>query len=338
MNNDLTKLRSILFGKLKPWGNRDTIQEKFKLESKSVETIDPQFDSFYTLNFFKAHTQKAKYYKKLIDTECTLYINTVHYLADKAEDDELKHYWIFTTLQKKLHQFFIDFAKELERRDYQIEYIDPEKDNKLKDTQISEETFIIHYLKTKLIYIYMEIQAAFRDNLEEEPLEIEDIYRNYFGEPDAYTFIKLIEQQMTALKPTSKPKPKTNKQHTSFHSLSYIHFPTAPDNITDLWDSLKKNNLISQDTSIHAFKKVFSGKEITESVVWTGLDSDLYYFFYLIYTKHKLVSPMGTKPWDVLCNCFIPQNGESYDPFRIRHLKRPKTTGEIIEACVNHLK
>jgi hypothetical protein len=338
MNNDLTKLRSILFGKLKPWGNRDTIQEKFKLESKSVETIDPQFDSFYTLTFFKAHTQKAKYYKKLIDTECTRYINTVHYLADKAEDDDLKHYWIFTTLQKKLHQFFIDFAKELERRNYQIEYIDPDKDNKLKDTQISEETFIIHYLKTTLIYIYMEIQAAFPDDLEEEPLDIEDIYRNFFGEPDSYAFIKPLEQIEKVSKSNPKPKPKTAKQSTSFHSLSYIHFPTAPDNITDLWDSLKKNNLISQDTSIHAFKKVFSGKEITESVIWTGLDSDLYYFFYLIYTKHKLVSPMRQQQWKVLCKCFVQEDGTSFNPDSIRLLKRPKTTGEIIEACVNHLK
>jgi hypothetical protein len=338
MNNDLTKLRSILFGKLKPWGNSDTIQEKFKLESKSVETIDPQFDSFYTLTFFKAHTQKAKYYKKLIDSERNRYINTVHYLADKAEDDDLKHYWIFTTLQKKLHQFFIDFAKELERRDYQIEYIDPEKDNKLKDTQISEETFIIHYLKTTLIYIYMEIQAAFPDDIEEEPLDIEDIYRNFFGEPDSYAFIKPLEQIEMVSKSKPKLKPKTAKQSTSFHSLSYIHYHTAPDNLTNLWDSLKKNNFIAQGTSIQTFKKAFSGKEIDEKIVWTGLDSDLYYFFKLIYTDLELVSPMGTKPWDVLCNCFIPQNGASYDPFRIRHLKRPKTTGKIIEACVNHLK
>lgn len=338
MNNDPTNLRNILFGKLKPWGNRDTIQEKFKLELKSIETIEPQFSPLFEMNFFKAHTQKAKYYKKLIDTEGIRYINTVHYLAKQASDDELKHYWIFTTLYKKLNQFFIDFSKELERRDYQIDYIDPDKENKLKDTQISEETFIIHYLKTTLIYIYMEIQAAFPGQLEEEPLEIEDIYRNYFGEPDSYSFIKPLEQTVKASKAAAKPMPKAIEQPTSFHSLNYIHFPTAPDNITNLWDSLKKNNLISQDTSIHAFKKVFSGKEIAESIVWTGTPSDLYYFFYLIYTKHKLVSPMRQQQWKVLCKCFVQEDGSSFNPDNVRLLKRPKTTGDMIEVCVNNLK
>ena len=338
MNNDLTKLRSILFGKLKPWGNRDTIQEKFKVDLKTIEAIEPQFSPLFELSFFKAHTQKAKYYKKLIDTERIRYINTVHYLAEQAADDDLKHYWIFTTLYKKLHQFFTDFSKEFERRDYQIEYIDPEKDNKLKDTQISEETFIIHYLKTTLIYIYMEIQSAFPDNLEDEPLEIEDIYRNYFGEPDSYTFIKSFEHSKAISKLAPKPKPKATEQPISFPSLTYIHYHTVPDNLTNLWDSLKKNNLIGQGTSIHAFKKVFSGKEITESIVWTGLESDLYYFFYLIYTKHKLVTPMRQQQWKVLCKCFVQEDGTSFNPDSVRLLKRPKTTGDMIEVCVNNLK
>lgn len=337
MSNEPTNLRKILFGKLKPWGNRNLLQDKFKIDIQSLDEVVPGFTSRYVMSFFKPHTPKAKFYKKYIDNEAVNYINKVYYLVNQAADEDLRHYWVYTTLNKKLHQFLLDFAQELERQDYKIDYIDPNKQNQLKDREKSEETFIVHYLKHTIILIYLEIQNAFRNYLDEEPLEIADFYRNYFGEPNEYGFITEIPTQDEQAKPKPKIKTRTPKDITIYHSIPYIHYTTAPDNITNLWDCLKKNGFISEETRITDFKKIFSGKEFEKPVIWTGNRSELFYFVKLMLNKHKLIKPMRQRPWEIACNCFVDDMGDAFDFEKIRLLKRPKTTGDQMDACVSHL-
>lgn len=335
MSNEPTNLRKILFGSLKPWGNRNLPQDKFKFDIQSIDDVEPAFTPRYVMSFFKPHTPKAKFYKKYIDIEAVNYINKVNYLVNQAADEDLRHYWVYTTLNKKLHQFLLDFALELERHDYQLDYIDPVKVNKLKDREISEETYVIHYLKHSIIRIYLEIQSAFRDYLDDEPLEIADFYRNYFGEPNEFGFITEIPTQDEQAKP--KPKTRTPKDTTLYHSIPYIHFATDPDNLTYLCDCLKKHGFICQDTRTVDFKKIFSGKEFDKPVVWTGNRSELYYFVNLM-VKYELIKPMRQRRWEVACNCFVDDMGASYDFEKIRLLKRPKTTGDLLDNCILHLQ
>ena len=95
---------------------------------------------------------------------------------------------------------------------------------------------------------------------------------------------KVSEAETIKEKSTPQPEP----EHISFESFRYKDYDTKFDNLTNLWDSLKKNNFIADDTDSRVFKKVFSGKAITKPVVWTGNPSEFAYFIKLMY--HKLLA------------------------------------------------
>ena len=110
------------------------------------------------------------------------------------------------------------------------------------------------------------------------------------------------------------------------------------DNLTNLWDSLKNNNFIAADTDPRAFKKVFSGNQITKQIVWTGNPSEFAYFIKLIYNVHQLVEDLKQKQWRVACKCFVQANGTPFDRSKLRTLKMPQLSHKQLELAVDNLK
>ena len=123
-----------------------------------------------------------------------------------------------------------------------------------------------------------------------------------------------------------------------FHSFTYKQFIKHPDKLTDLCDSLKKNDFICKETQLSNFKKVFSGDEIKTPVIWTGNVSEFYYFIKLLYLKQNLVLDLKQNQWKVACKCFIKPDGTLFDHQGLRKNQAPKSTGHLLESAISLLQ
>lgn len=150
----------------------------------------------------------------------------------------------------------------------------------------------------------------------------------------ANSFIIYLENQLDKLKNHSevieKPKSKLKlKTKVKLKSFTYINNLRGQSNLTDLKDSLIREKLISADTDLKDFRKVFSGESIDKPIVWIGRISELYYFILQLHDKLELVQYLKRKQWEVAVICFIQENGEQYNRTRLRSQKVPSTSKNI---------
>lgn len=124
------------------------------------------------------------------------------------------------------------------------------------------------------------------------------------------------------------PMTKSNLKFRIFHHARVDYFCAWP----VLYNSIKIN------TDSRVFKKVFSGKAISKSVVWTGNPSEFSYFIKLIYTINQYVDDLKQRNWEVACRCFVQADGTSFDRSKLRTLKKPQRSYKQLELAVDNLK
>lgn len=123
----------------------------------------------------------------------------------------------------------------------------------------------------------------------------------------------------------------------SIKSFKYKHLQTKPSNISDLFNGLKKSNLIDDNTKLIDFKKIFSGVNTFKPVIWLGDKQDLSYFIKLIHNEYNLVDKVENKGyWNVAIKCFIKQDSSPFDKKELIGAKKP-TYHEKIETIVKLL-
>lgn len=105
-----------------------------------------------------------------------------------------------------------------------------------------------------------------------------------------------------------------------------------------LRNQLIKHRFIAEDTGESNFIRIFSGKNISNPVVWTGKISELYYLIKLIYTQKKYVVDLKQKQWEVTCMCFVNDGEISFDRHKFKNQKRPSLTGDLLEKIVKVLE
>lgn len=215
MDNKLELYHNILFLTLRPGRHRKTPQSKYKELFSDIKRESYHHQPTFEVEFFKPRTEKAKYYQQLINNESIRYYNFICDLVNDAIDNDIKKMWVHTTLAKVLTDKLIQVASVIERLDYPISNIDPKRDNKLKDATISEETFIYQYLKIQLIQLYLNIQEAFGEYLNDDKLEEEDIYLKFFNDlAPSPSFIKECEKFEISI------PIKNAKKEILFHPIS----------------------------------------------------------------------------------------------------------------------
>jgi hypothetical protein len=134
------------------------------------------------------------------------------------------------------------------------------------------------------------------------------------------------------------PAPKPEPERISFESFRYIGYVKKYENLTNLYDSLKKYNFIATDTESRVFKKAFSGEAITKPIVWTGNPSEFAYFIKLIYTINHFIKDLKQKQWEVACKCFVQADDTPFDRTKLRTLKKPQRTYKQLEIAVDNLR
>ena len=115
--------------------------------------------------------------------------------------------------------------------------------------------------------------------------------------------------------------------------------------IKDFRDSLIKNNFISK-IHLSSFKRVFSGNEIINKIVWLKSPTDLAYLInqmqnIIIVNKNKSTSPLITptiqKHWDITVRCFIREDKIHFSPSNFSKLDLPADT-TLLDKAISHLK
>lgn len=156
-------------------------------------------------------------------------------------------------------------------------------------------------------------------------------YRSYlkeFLQSTKDTKISSLEEAISL--PT---KLTSNKQE--YHSFKYLDYDIASQNLTDLFNQLKKLKLIKEDTKIATFRSVFSGKSINEKVVWNSNPSDFYTFISQLIKSDKIEN-LNQQHWKVADNCFTNKTLKQFDIKKIKTLKTT-TKLEAIKKAINLL-
>jgi hypothetical protein len=167
-------------------------------------------------------------------------------------------------------------------------------------------------------------------------MEIPDFYTQLLQRqaPDN-SFIKEIRTLEIVSVPEEQPKRKQDK--TAVLAFTYKHRDKRYDDVTDLFNSLKKNNRIAQDTSITDFKHTFSGVTVENPVRWTGAKSELPYFIKLLCNTLNVLEYTGSI-WQIVCACFVDKDGNPFDETNLKDQKKPKQTAAAIEKIAELMK
>lgn len=340
-DNTLLITNKILREDLRPWLTDNCLTEDaYKPLIRGLIDIKTTYQQRYSIEFYRPFNARTQYYSKLIDNDIAEYCNSLVSTTENASKN-LKKYWVDSALNKKLKTKIEDVGKIIAGSDYSLAYVDPQKNTFNIDSKHKESAYIIQYLKLSLIKAYLELQSLYADVLHKEDiLDITDFYTRLLFEPiPNNTFLienpAIIQIEEIPIVPNDK-KPKTKEGVLSF---VYVHLDDNPEAITDLFNSLKDvAGLIDSQTRLVDFKKVFSGKEITNPIVWTGTPTELYYFIKYIHNLQKSVGDASKKQWAIACHCFKGENNVSFDKAKLKSLKNPNPQSILtIEKAANNL-
>jgi len=323
---------------LRPWLEHNQNDEVFASKFRGLREYTSEHSLQFKIDIARPFDNKTKYYSRLILNAVKSEFDRIYRTIDEDRNENPILYHLNNILNKRLKTHLRDIGNLIKQKDYELAYIDTKNTSYQIDPQHKADTYIIQYLKLALMQLYLEVQEAFKDWVDDVFI-VEDFYTQLLNEPiPEQLHIKKLQVIEVTPEPARKPKPKTTDKPIPFNSFTYKQYNTAPDKLGDLWDSLKLNKFISANTPLATFKKVFSGSEINTPVTWTGNISELYYFVKLIHTDLKLVEYLKQKIWEVTCICFVDENGEPFDRSKFRSLKRPNLTGDKIDKAVNLLK
>jgi len=334
-NNTLDK---ILDYELRPWLPQNSLDDVFASKFRSLKEYTPKQPLQFQIDFHRPFDNKTKYYYKLILNTVKSDFDNLYQKIDEDRNENLIRYYLNDTLNKRLKTRLKDLGELLKEKDYELTYVNPKNTSHQLDLVHKANTYIMQLLKLAYMQLYLEIQEAFRDWIDDEFI-VEDFYTQLLNEPIPEKLpIRKLQVLEVIPAPVKKPKSKQPSKTIQFNSFTYKQYNTSPDKLGDLWDSLKLNNFISADTPLATFKKVFSGSEINTPVVWAGNISELFYFVKRIHKDLQLVEDLKQKQWQVTCICFVDEIGEPFDRSKFRSLKRPNLTGDKIDSAVNLLK
>lgn len=138
----------------------------------------------------------------------------------------------------------------------------------------------------------------------------------------------------TSIKKTNNKLINRDLNHQSFTLKKYYH---NEQKLTDLRSSLISKNFIHNETTLKDFRKIFSGKEIKNPVIWIGRISELNYFIKRLHNELELVDNLKQKHWGVAVRCFVQKNQLQFIRERLKNQKVPSTS-KVIDSALNTLK
>jgi len=329
----MNEIQKIMFGELRPWLDTNTQADEFyKPLIRQLNSVQTVFNPHYELNFIRHFSHKTQYYKKIIDNDLTAYCNTLFSETENASNNLIAYK--IDKSKRYLHARITDIADILNTQQFDLLLIKSQNTDFSIDRQFKESTYIVFYLLSALIKCCLEIQYHFSNAISaDDTWEIADFYTQLLQrQAPENSFVKEI-QSIEIEVVTEEKKKKTN----DILAFTYKKLNSHSNDITDLFNSLKKNNRIAQDTSITDFKHAFSGVTVENPIRWTGAKSELPYLIKLLCNTHKVLEYTGSV-WQIVCACFVDKDGNPFNETNLKDQKKPKQTATAIEKIANLMK
>jgi hypothetical protein len=356
----------ILFGELSPWRNDNSSESKFR----DILNYNVRANKDNPGLFFKALKDSFRGYH--IDFKID-HLSIIENIASLAKYAELQTYFDILSIPayfNKASEFYyyliknecsririaiainIENCKTYADSEYQVvsllknlDYIIEQLGQRTSTDKLS--VYVLNAMKISLFRLYQEIKTVYPSLIGMESLSeyeiINFIAPDFETEKNVHNSVsslihRFIESNHSISNVEEMSFPYVKPSDLLYSSFTYIHLNTKPDNIKDLFDSLKNHNLIDKETLYSDFKKIFSGDQVLKPVIWLGNVSEFYYFIKLIHNINKSVIDLKQHQWEVACNCFVMPDGSTFDRLKLKKQKIPLTTAAIIEKIANQLK
>ncbi|MDX1828228.1 MAG: DUF6617 family protein [Lutibacter sp.] len=154
-----------------------------RLEKEFYNTT-PKFE----IDYKKAYSNKRKYYNKLIENE---YIKNFNSIIDALEINSTSSHlsFIYTKEYNRIKSYLTQISKYIAENDVNVNlYLTPTLNDR------SDESYIISFLKTNAMMLFMEIQERFSEYSDEEIYTIDELHEVFFNEePQIDLLIKPYE-------------------------------------------------------------------------------------------------------------------------------------------------
>lgn len=159
---------------------------------------------------------------------------------------------------------------------------------------------------------------------------------NYFPIGNNHLENGKTNEEINSIKAGSPISSKNIKTVVLYKSFEYVSLNGGYGPINDLYRSLIDLNLISKDTDIRDFRKIFSGNKINKKIIWTGYPTQLSFFIKELHHVQKKVKDLKQKQWEVTILCFELESGINLTNDILRGAKKPANKNDII-TLVNSL-
>ena len=127
MSNQTKILDDILYQGLRPWSEKNSVDEKFAPKFRSLKEASTDYPFRYEIKFERPFDNKTKYYSKLILNTLKTDVERLYNLISEDDTENLIRYWLDDTLNKRLKTRLKDIGKLIKEKDFDLVYIDPKK-------------------------------------------------------------------------------------------------------------------------------------------------------------------------------------------------------------------
>ena len=243
-----------------------TEQEYRSLNLNHIQKQQFKAQPNFEIVFKKAISEKKKYYKNLIDIEANQKFNElIKEFPNNAVPEE--NTFVYNSMYAEHHQNLININNYIVKHSLTKDKID------------QDNTYVIQYLKTNMIWLYIELQDRFAKFGNEELLSTEEIYQHYFNE-------KVIDLEIIPaekLAKTIQPK-KEIKTASSKNSFKYKN-PNTETLLTALKTIQLRLDLIDENYStINQFYELLISNDFTKITYEIHIQCETTQFSYLVTT------------------------------------------------------
>jgi len=344
---------AILFGSLRPWIAENQNQERFSLIlMNGLRSKIPSVDAFFKelisatkeanidLNDddFIESSILAKEYKDPLSLDLPPFINKKReFYGSLIKNETLRNQAVIDHIISSQIEDDIAYS-EANNLIQNIEYLIRES-AKVQETD-DDNLYIINCIKYSLFLLNKYMKDSFPDLLSVNILSDSEIIYMLAPNQEEDNLINqyLAEQSNKVKSDTTRKESQVPISSSNLKSFYYTLKDIYPEKIMALYDNLKEQKLICNNTNFASFKKILSGRQITSPIVWTGNISELNYFIKLIHNINKSVKDLKQQHWEVACKCFVNADGKPYERTHLKEQKIPKLSVDKLEKAANLLK
>jgi hypothetical protein len=267
----------------------------FKEQLLKVKTEYYLYQPLHENDFEKPLTPKRKYYAAIIENEAIKYLNNVYTEFNNALSNNEKKY-LFNSFNNIISEKFKEVYTQCTKEGYTYNKLLEGMD----DTNLEDEVFVIQFLKTELIRIYLEITGRFIEYNTGDVLNEEQIYKHFFKEKQPSPSLFIDAEQIKTASPASEFVEKTKDKEfkpikNDFRDaakgiLSYDAIIQNPNYFSLFEAELFNRQLINKD---YVFNDTHGNKKMMAHIYCSMVYKN--YFKKRDFTKLKNITPLDIK-------------------------------------------